>query len=473
MIDFIPTAIRGMTQEETATLKRLLKILDTKSHRNKIRTTYYSMHNRLNDMGIAVPPQLTNTLTVVGWPAKAVDQLAARSIFDGFVSPSDASLNGLERILLENNFENMYNQATTSELIHSCSFFTVSAGADGEPQVIISAYSAENAAAEYDYRRKRIKNGLTVIERDDDANKEPCRMNLYTDKAVIEIARSGGRWAATRKRHPHGRPLMEPLIYSPSLDRPFGKSRISRAVMSITDSAVRTALRTEVSAEFFTSPQKYLMGADSTIFEDKSKWDAYLGAIFAVSKDEDGDIPQFGQLSQMSMQPHTEYMRSLAARFSGETNIPVSSLGVIHDNPSSAEAIYVAKEDLIIEAMNLNKTNGIALRNVALLVIAMLQNKPLPKLKDDERAIKAHFRNPAMPSVVSQADAMCKIASAAPWIAETEVFLEEIGFDEAQRDRLLSDKRKASAVGGYLSQLAKPVEAAPQEADVNDKQQPN
>ena len=60
---------------------------------------------------------------------------------------------------------------------------------------------------------------------------------------------------------------MEPLVYRPSLDRPFGKSRITRAVMSITDSAVREALRTEVSAEFFTTPQKYLLGADEELFE--------------------------------------------------------------------------------------------------------------------------------------------------------------------------------------------------------------
>lgn len=29
------------------------------------------------------------------------------------------------------------------------------------------------------------------------------------------------------------------------------------------------------------------------------------------------------------MQPHIDYMRSLAARFSGETNVPLSELGVV------------------------------------------------------------------------------------------------------------------------------------------------
>ena len=64
-------------------------------------------------------------------------------------------------------------------------------------------------------------------------------------------------------------------------------------------------------------------------------------------------------------------MRSLAVRFSGETNVPVSELGVVSDNPSSAEAIYAAKEPLVIEAVNLNADNGEALRDVALMCLAL------------------------------------------------------------------------------------------------------
>lgn len=61
-------------------------------------------------------------------------------------------------------------------------------------------------------------------------------------------------------------------------------------------------------------------------------------------------MPQFGQLTQGSMQPHIDYMRSLAVRFSGETNVSLSELGVVSDNPSSAEAIYAAKEALVAAA---------------------------------------------------------------------------------------------------------------------------
>lgn len=437
-----PPVVAGLTEYEQDAMNRLFKVWSSKLTRNKLRMKYYRKKNALKDLGISIPPQLKTLETVLGWAAKSVDMLAARTIFDGFVYDEEID-NGIENILRENKFKLMYKQASVSELVHSCAFITVSKGAPGEPDVLISFYSAENGAAIWDSRLKRIECGFTVVEVDEDTG-QPTWINLYTNDAVVECKKDGV-WEANRLRHSQGRPLMEAMVYCPDLDRPMGKSRISRAVMSISDSAVRTALRSEVSAEFFTSPQKYMLGVDDAIFADQTKWEAYIGNILAITKDEDGDVPSVGQFSQMSMQPHIDYMRSLAALFAGETNIPISSLGIIHDNPASAEAMRTAETYLIMEAESLNETNGDALRNIGLLVHAISQNTTIDKLSDAEKSIEPRFRNPSMPSVVSQSDAIIKQASAIPWLADTEVALEELGYNKEQRTRLLSDKRKIMA----------------------------
>lgn len=435
--------VAGLPQEEKALLDDLCHVYEQKKPRNETRQRYYDAHNRLKDLQISIPPQLRNTETVIGWAAKAVDALAVRSRFDGFTLGDGTP--ALLDVVAGNHLRVLYQQATTSELTSSCSFMTVSAGWEDEPDVIVSAYSALNAAGLWDARKKRIKAGMSIVRVDPDGREEQRQtvswVNLFTDSATWEIKRDeSGLWSATAHPHKMGRPMMEPLTYRPSLDRPFGKSRISRAVMSITDSAVRAALRAEVGAEFFTSPQKYVLGADDGLFEDTSRWEAYIGNIFALSDNEDGERVSFGQLPQGTMQPHVDYMRSLAARFSGETSIPVSELGVIHDNPASAEAIFAAKESLVIEAESLNETNAIALQNIGRMALAAIDDVPLDELDGNKKALTPHFKNPAMPSIVSQADAMVKIASAAPYIAQTEVFLEELGFDEATRQRLLEEK---------------------------------
>ena len=181
---------------------------------------------------------------------------------------------------------------------------------------------------------------------------------------------------------------------------------------------------------------------------------AYIGNILAITRDEEGEIPTVGQFPQMSMQPHIEYMRSLASEFAGETNIPVSSLGIIHDNPASAEAMRTSETYLIMDAEELNETNGDALRNIGLLIHAIAQNTTVDKLTDEEKSIEVKWRNPSMPSVVNQSDAIIKQVSAIPWLADTEVALEELGYNKEQRTRLLNDKKRIQAQKNLAQILA-------------------
>lgn len=450
----------GLYDDEREILSELIDTWHSKLERNKLKTCYYEAKENIKNLGIAIPEEFEDVEIACGWPAKAVDYLAARSIFDGFVYPGENN-DALERIVDDNDLAIAYNQAVTSELTNSCAFATVTKGGEGEPEVVINFYTAETATALWNYRKKRIDWGLVVTDlkrNPKTASVEPRQVIMHSDTHVYVITKGEDEvWRSVRARHNMGRPMMEVLAYKPSIKRPFGKSRISRTVMSLTDRAMRTGLRAEIGSEFYTSPQKYLLGASDDDF-DKDRWTAYIGHIFTATKDEDGDTPKFGQLPQASMQPHTEYMRDLAAQFAGETNVPISSLGVIHDNPASAEAMYAAKEDLILDAKDLNLVNGKALCRIARMALCIAQGKPMSELTDDERAIDAHFVNPATPSVVSQANAMVQACAPAPWIAETEVYLEELGFDDPTRKRLMSEKSKLEARSMMMQLAQQPQE---------------
>ena len=445
----IPQAVSratGLAPADAELVRELLDVWRRKRPRNLLRSRYYGMHQRPRELGISVPPHLRTLEQVVGWPAKAVDALVARSQFDGYVSDDTGTESELRRIVASNGLRRAYRKAATSECKHSCAFATVTAGADG-PEVRF--HPATSSAALWDFGRNRIRAGLVVVdyERGRGRSHLPTWVDVFTDSAVIVIMRGRAGWHAEYLPHSMGRCLMEPLAYAATLERPFGKSRITRAVMNITDDAMRESVRSEISAEFFTSPQKYLLGADKEALGDQTKWDAYIGNIFSVSRDEDNNVPTFGQLSQGSMQPHVDYMRQLAARFSGETNVPVSSLGVVSDNPSSAEAIYAAKEDMVIDAQNLNADNGEALRNVAYMALAVARGTDYAT--EVARAeVRAKFANPATPSAVSRADALLKIVQASQvdsYITLSDVFLEEAGFDDDQIQRLQSARARSQS----------------------------
>lgn len=424
--------------EYAAMFAELMDVWRAKLTKNQLRQRYYDGKNALKDFGISIPPQLLTVETVVGWPQKAVDALAVRSRFDGFSCDDEALQSQVDEISKRSRLKLKYRQGVQSELIHSCEFATV--GVDDAGRSRIDFYNAQDGSAVWDDALGRIAYGMIIEEW---VEGHPAVIALYSDEGLMRFFDTGaGYFDWSFEPYAMGRPCMDVFAYRPTETRPFGQSRISRAVRSITDSAVRVALGGDVAYAFSVSPQKYLLGADANTFASMPKWEAYIGSIFAVGRDENGDLPQFGQLSQASMQQTVDYFRTLAARFSGETNVPLSTLGVIHDQPASAEAIYAANEPLIIECEDLNDNSRDTLNSLMRMAIAAEAGVAVADVDID---IVANFRNPAMPSIVSQTDAMVKIASMVPGFAGTDTFFEQIGFAEDIRKKAINETARANA----------------------------
>lgn len=435
---YFSMVVPGLDDEYFFMLDELIRIWRYRLIKNQLRYRYYNGNTHLKNIGIAIPPVLRDKVEmVVGWSQKAVDALATRSRYDGWTATSPEIQSLLDGVTDRSRLTVKYRQNTVSELIYGCSFATMGL-VDGKAR--IDLYSAEAASAVWDDAKGRIAYGMTIESFD---HGKPAEISLYTDEAKVHLWDTfEGYWDFEVEEYSMGRPTMDVFAYRPTYRKPFGQSRITDPVMSLTDEAVRESFRQALSAEFFTSPQKYLIGADPSALDGKTKWEAYIGNIFAVSRDSNGDAPTFGQLPAASMQPHTEYMRSLASRFAGETNVPLHMLGIVSDNPSSAEAIYAANEPLIIEAEDLNAGARDTLKSLALMCIAGELGVPLDELTDEQRDLSANFASPAMPSVVSQTDAAVKIASVVPEFAGTSSFWKMIGMPEDARREVEAEVRK-------------------------------
>lgn len=438
--------VSGLDAAELDTLNQLVKTWWRKRPRNILRNRYYDDHNKLKDLGISIPPTLQHVETYVSWPAKAVDYLADRTVLEGFALNGVDKNDTLDAVVEENDFLTLYTCAVSDALVSCFSLIAVTGGAPGEPDALVTAHSARDSAVLWNYRLGRIDCALVVADVHRDSQgmvKGPSLVNVFNSAEVITIGRRANhRWVIEdRQPHGHGRPLVEAIRYAPRLGRPLGRSRINRTVMSITDSAVREALRSEVSAEFFTAPQKFILGADDDLFDNTPKWESYIGNYLALTVNEEGEKPEVGQFPQGSMQTHGEYERQLATRFSGATSIPVSSLGVVQDNPSSAEAIYAAKEDIVVVAQNFNRTNRAALKRLGRLMVAVKEGAAYGDLPAED--IEPRFMNPSVPSIASQTDAVVKQVEAVPEFANTRVFWEQLGYDDAQIARIQSDMQKA------------------------------
>lgn len=442
--------VAGLPQRERGMLRNLIEIYQSHYAKNWEKEKYYEGNIPLSDvnLGIALPKNMSKLEIGCAWGAKAVDVLAARSMFDGFVDARGYQSEDLAGIVTDNDLVTEYAKACRDELKLGCTFATLSA--DREISCKIRFHSPLTAAAHWNGEKGRIDYGFAVINSaPSDANKlwEPTLINLYTEDAVWVLEKRGTLWSATGYPHKMGRPLMEAFRWNPTSSKPFGRSRIKEPVRRLIQGYVRTMANASIGLEFATSPQKYLLGVTDDQYDAvvNDKFRQYVGSIIAsTTNPETGEKPTFGQLAQGTIQPHVDMMRLLATQFSAATGLSVTDTGVVNDaNPTSSEAIIAQTQTLIGMAEQLNQSNGNSLRIVAVMALAIANGSTMEELGEEAQNIVAHFKNPAMPSVASTTDAALKIASARQGFASTDTFLEMIGFSQADIRRIKAEEQRS------------------------------
>lgn len=441
--------ILNFPKEEWERFNKLLELFALHEGKNEEKNRYYEGKISLDEvnLGIALPDNMARLEIGCAWGTKTVDVLAARSMFDGFVGTNGETVATLDEIAFNNNLIAEYMKACRDELKYGCTFATLSY--DGNIGCKIRFHSPQSAAAMWDGEKGRISCGFAIIDtvpdNDDNTVWSPSLINYYTDDCVWVFERVDSIWKATPFKHRMGRPLMEALIWNSTTDKPFGRSRIKEPIRRLIQGYVRTIANATIGLEFATSPQKYLLGVTDEQFEAvvNDKFRQYVGSILTSTVNPDtGEKPTFGQLTQGSLAPHVEMLRMLATQYSAATGLSVTDTGVINDaNPTSSDAIIAQTQTLIGMAEQLNTGNGNSLRTIALMALAIVKKVSLDDLSDEDKQIVAHFKNPAMPSVASTTDAAIKIASARQGFANTDIFLEMIGFDQADIRRIRNQER--------------------------------
>lgn len=429
----LPTA--GLSDDELALIRALSDKIQAKSIRNEKRKAYYDGTNRVRQLGISIPPQLQRIETVVGWPSTAVDALAERLTIDGFSSDADLSSLGLDEWWEDNGGPVEAGMVITDSLIYGVTFLAVSPGGPGEPNPLLTIEPASTMSGVWDARKRRLTSALHVGY---GADGNMAEFTLFTDTEVIEGVSSAGNWVVDRRPHDVGRPPVVPLINKPRAGRRWGSSEITRPLMAYTDTAVRTLLGMEVAREFYSSPQRYLLGADEGAFEDaegnrKTAWETYLGRFMAIGRDEEGRIPEVGQFQASSPAPYVEQVKLLAEMVAAEGAMPVTYLGFHTDNPPGGDGIRAQESRLVKRAELRQATAGPVFSEIAEMAMTMLHGET-PR-------ITTRWRDPSTPTKAATADAVTKYVATGILPAQSEVTWELMGLDRATRARLAAEVR--------------------------------
>ena len=345
----------------------LRKKLNAHKTRVDMRYKQYAMQHDEQMVGITIPPEIRRRYrSVVGWCAKGVDSLADRLVFREFEN-DDFQVNDIFKV---NNPDVFFDSVVLSAMIASCSFVYISKGEDDEPR--LQVIGAGDATGVIDPITGLLTEGYAVLDRDGNGNATveahflPGQTKYYyADKNIQDSEVS----------HNFQHPLLVPVIHRPDEARPFGRSRISRAGMYFQRYAKRTLERADITAEFYSFPQKYVTGLSNDA-EPMESWKATVSSMLQFTKDDDGEKPTLGQFTTSSMSPFTEQLRTAAAGFAGEMGLTLDDLGFVSDNPSSVEAIKASHENLRLAGRKAQRSLGSGLLNVAYIAACLRDDFP-------------------------------------------------------------------------------------------------
>ena len=428
---------------------------------NLMLRAYYDGHVSVSDYGISA--EIKNDQTC-HWPSKAVDSLADRITFEGYTTPAgmdEAQLAALDAIELANNLVNSYNEHLTSKLLYGCMAATVTRNTAGNAVVRFHSAETFTAIPSPDGKDGVVAAGLAIARVEftswSPTAPVPTVVNLHLPGNVVEVRQvAAGEWVASNGYTRETEPSLYVFKHNGTGTlNAFGRTRITRFVRTLTDDAIRCMWHMQISGAYYSVPKLLMLNLTSEQYDAVmgNKFKYQLDRVIATEMDESGDAKaSIQQLSGNSPQPFIDELRALACQFSGATGVPLNSLGIVQDNPSSAEAIGASREDICLVAQRDIKSDRPVLRKVALAALSVQLNTTVAELLDDSPELSslfARFDSPVLHTYGEVSNFVAQVSAVRDGFGQTDYAARLLGIPDEELDEVKSDETRAASAAAF------------------------
>lgn len=440
----------GLGESEKEWVEALVEEYRKHAPHNAMLRDYYDGKVKVDDYGAA---SNADNDQACHWPQQAVDALASRIHLERFTSEDGDALQVIEDTDSRCGIVSGYNSYIGSKLLYGCMCATVNMGADGKPAVMYHAADTFTAIPEGGKcMGGTVAAGMAIarFERPwwDRRYTVPTVVHVHLPHNTIELRQEAqGEWVAENGEHGFDKPMLYVFTHNRKGGvAPFGQTRITRFVRNLTDDAIRCLWHMQISGAFYSMAKMYVTGLTEEQFDEmvSDKQSYQLDRLLLLTGsgyDGEGGNQHVGQLTGNSPQPFVDELRSLAAQFSGATGVPLNSLGIVQDNPSSAEAIQAAREDICLIARSDIEEDRAVLANVTDTILRLSHDYIFSRdYNGGEADIRAKFSDPLLSSMASKADWATKVAAIMPDFAGTDMAARMVGFDDADIAAMKSER---------------------------------
>ena len=407
-----------LSDDDQATLRRLRNRLnrDTRGYAvpgRKVRRlgfdvldAYYDGEQHLQQLGLAIPDDLREFVTIVAWPGTFVDTVVDRRRVEGFrlAGQSDADKD-LWEVWQTNDLDSEAPLARTDAGVFGKGYYSVGTNKDDPDMPLVTVDSPLEMTHEWSTRHRRVENAARFYE-DLEDGKRIRRATLMRDGVTRWVRHTSKGWVDEEDPDEHGFPVpVVPLVNGSRTHDRYGRSMMNR-IIGLTDAAARGLTVAQVATEVLGVPQRTAAGISKDDFKDPktgktlTEWEAYFGAIWATTNPE----ARFHQFDAAELRNFVTIIGHYAQLVSGLTGLPMRYLGQLSDNPPSADGIRADESRLVALCERQDTAEDGTLESVMRLVRRFQTGEDDTAL----RALETLHRNPATPTDAQAADATVK-----------------------------------------------------------------
>lgn len=453
--------VDGLTADEQKLISALSTKLTYLANHGLTRLAYYDGTQRMQDLGISIPPQMSAIRTVVDWPRIAVDPLVQRCSVDGFRMPGSPDVDDdFTDIWQANDMDAEAPLCFLDSLVQGRGYMIVGAPDVPGDAPIITVESPLNLAMNWDPRTRKGTAAYQAYE-----SEGIYRAVLYLPNYDIKMSRdsaSQGWKIDARDEHNFGELC---VVRFPNRQRSAdreGMSEITPAIMNTTDSACRSLLGMEIAREFYSIPHRYILGASESDFKNpdgtaKTALSLAMNKFLAIERDENGAVPSVGQFTAFDPSVFTKIIDEHAQLMASYTQFPPAYFGqTTTANPASADAIHAALDGVDRRGRQCQGQFSDPLERVMRLAWRFVNGGQ--EAPAEMRNLETSWVNAATQTPTGTTEALFKQASMGSIPPTSDVILERMGYSAVERQRIAIDRAKD--VGAQiLAELATSLEA--------------
>jgi hypothetical protein len=417
-----------LSDDEKKAVARLESKIRRDFKRLNTLSNYYEAAQRVEYMGIALPPELAKFGWILNVPRMAVDEPVRRQRIRAFYRIGDSTK---EDPTLREAWE-YNNLASESSLTHKetrifgRTWVMVGANADDQDHPLITTEDPRNLACDVDARRRVVTQALRKYR---DADQKVTFGTLYLPDATIHLQRTVNGWEITdRDDHELG---VVPVIGFFNRRRSGSWQGTSEMadVMGPTDAIARMVTNMGVASETHAVPSRWAAGVSKGDFVDEHGkmlpvWEAYFTAIRATENQD----AKFGQFSASDLKNFHDSVNNMLAWCAAVLGLPTRYAGQASVNPPTEGAIRADEARLITNVEWMNTFDGDS------WAWAMgLEERFRTGKWGAPNSIRTLWHDPGTPTYAQTADGAVKLRQVGA--LSIEGIWDELGWDEARKQQ--------------------------------------